>query len=117
MIYILDNEALQLLKNVMAKNNTSYQQALTQQHRRNATEQAIGTFKNYFLVGLASVDPEFPISEWVRLVAQSTFTLNLLWDICGNFIFNSTPLAPPRTITIAQEKLTHGVSWALSMHH
>ena len=47
-------------------------------HRRNAAERAIQTFKDHFIAGLASVDPQFPIQEWDRLLPQATITLNLL---------------------------------------
>jgi hypothetical protein len=47
-------------------------------HRRNAAERAICTFKEHFVAGLASVDPDFPLHLWDRLLPQAEMTLNLL---------------------------------------
>ena len=47
-------------------------------HRRNVAERAIQTFKDHFIAGLASVDPQFPMHEWNRLLPQAIITLNLL---------------------------------------
>ena len=47
-------------------------------HRANVAERAIQTFKNHFKAGLASVDEQFPIAEWDRLLDQAFLTLNLL---------------------------------------
>jgi hypothetical protein len=33
-------------------------------HRRNNAERAIQTFKNHFIAGLFSVDPNFPLKLW-----------------------------------------------------
>jgi hypothetical protein len=47
-------------------------------HRRNAAERAIRTVQNHFIAGLCSVDPNFPIHLWDRLVPQAEISLNLL---------------------------------------
>ena len=60
------------------KNNQKYELVPPHQHRCNATERAIRTFKNHFLAGLASCDRNFPIAEWGRLLPQCEMTLNLL---------------------------------------
>ena len=85
-------------------------------HRRNAAERAIRTFKAHFLAGLATCDPEFPISEWDRLLEQAEMTLNMLRTarchpklssyayIHGNHDFNKTPLAPPGTRVVIHKK-------------
>ena len=62
-LYILDNECSAELKHAMTKNNISYQRVPPHIHRRNAAERAIQTFKNHFLDGLASADPNYPIHE------------------------------------------------------
>ena len=94
-------------------------------HRRNAAERAIQTCKDHFLVCLANVDPEFPITEWDRLLPQASITLNLLRNsrmnpklsayayLFGNFDFNATPLAPPGTKVIIHEKADKPASWGL----
>ena len=70
-----------------------------------------------------SCDPDFPLSEWDRLLVQAAITLNLLRTsrvnpnlsaytcLFGNFDFNKTPLAPPGTkVLIHKKSKTHG-SW------
>ena len=106
-LYILDNECSNDLKLAIIKNNAKYELVPPHQHRRNAAEKAIRTFKNHFLSGLATCDGEFPIQEWDRLLPQCEMTLNLLrnsrynsklssWAVLnGNHDFNKVPLAPP----------------------
>jgi len=48
------------------------------QHRQNAAEQAIQTFKGHFISVLAGVDNSFPINQWDELLPQTILTLNLL---------------------------------------
>jgi hypothetical protein len=122
-MYILDNEASNELKNSMIKNNLTYQLAPPHIHRRNAAERAIRTFKNHLLAGLATADPDFPVSHWDRLLHQSILTLNLLRNsrvnpklsayayLFGNFDFNKTPLAPPGTKVVVHLKATNRASW------
>lgn len=93
-------------------------------HRRNAAERAIRTYKNHFLAGLASVHPDYPISQWDRLIFQSTLTLNHLRNsrvnpklsayayLFGVFDFNKTPLAPPGTKVLMHDKANNRASWA-----
>ena len=111
------------LKHAMTKQKTTFQLVPPHTHRANAAERAIQTFKAYFTAGLASVDPEFPVSEWDRLLQQVFITLNLLRTarvnprlsshayLYGNFDFNSTPLAPPGTKTIVHIKPETRPSW------
>ena len=125
LIYILDNEISNELKAALKKYKIAYQLVPPAQHRRNAAERAIRTFKNHFLAGLASLPQAFPISEWDRLIAQALLTLNLLRNsrlnpklsahamVKGNHDFNSHPLAPPGSQVVAHEKSTHRKSWDL----
>ena len=81
-------------------------------HLRNAAERAIQTWKQHFLAGIATLDPNFPIQEWDRLLPQCDITLNLVRSFrCqpnlsayvatfGNFNFNRMPLAPPGTCVL-----------------
>ena len=63
-LFIMDNECSNDLKFSIIKNNNQYQLVPPNQHRRNATENAIQTFKNHFLSGLATCDTKYPIEEW-----------------------------------------------------
>ena len=81
--------------------------------RVNAAERAIRTFKNYFVSILCTVDSQFPLQEWDRLLPQALLTLNLLRSsrihpslsahasMFGNYDFNRTPIAPPGTRVVA----------------
>ena len=74
----LDNEASTALKQFIAIQKTEHQLTPACQHQTNAAERAIRTFKNHFLAGLCSVDSNFPLHLWDRLIEQATITLNLL---------------------------------------
>ena len=122
--YILDNECSNDLKSALSKNNIKFQLAPPHQHRRNAAERAIQTFKNHFIAGLASTHPKFPIQEWDRLVQQAEITLNLLRNtrinpklsayeyLNGSYNFPSTPMLPPGTKIVVHEKPDQRASWA-----
>ena len=104
--------------------NIQYSFVPPHNHRANAAERAIQTFKNHFISGLSGVDPQFPIKQWDRLLEQATITLNLLRAsrlnprlsayayVFGNFNFTSTPLAPPGTRVVAHTKPTQRSSWS-----
>ena len=47
-------------------------------HRVNAAECAIQTFKDAFIAALATTDSEFPLQLWDRLTPQVSDTLNLM---------------------------------------
>ena len=66
------------MKHAFEKHNIDFQLVPPHQHRRNAAERAIMTFKNHLLAGLATCDPSFTIREWDRILDQCELTLNLL---------------------------------------
>jgi hypothetical protein len=75
----LDNEASTALKSYLQDEmDIKYQLVPPHVHRRNAAERAIRTFKNHFISGLASTNPNFPLHLWCRLVRQAEETLNML---------------------------------------
>jgi len=73
----MDNEASADIKYALTKENITYQLVPPHNHRRNAAERAIRTFKNHLAI-LAGADTNYPISEWDRFVPQAELTLNLL---------------------------------------
>jgi hypothetical protein len=91
----------------MTKNDVEYQLVPPHCHRRNTDERAIHTFKEHFVSGLASVDPDFPLHLWGRLLPQAEMTLNLLRKsrqhphltaavhYHGMVDYNKTDFAPP----------------------
>ena len=122
-IQVLDNECSQQLKEYMINNNIKYQLAAPGQHRTNAAERAIRTFKNHFIAGLCSTDEHFPLHLWDRLIEQAVITLNLLrgsrlnpqhsaWSqLNGPYDHNAWPLAPPGIHVLVHEKPDNRKSW------
>jgi hypothetical protein len=121
---VLDNECSNLLKDYMTKNKIQYQLAPPGQHRTNAAERAIRTFKNHFIAGLCSTNERFPLHLWDRLIEQAVITLNLMrgsrinpahsaWSqLFGPYNFNKSPLAPPGIQVLVHEKPDTRKSWA-----
>jgi hypothetical protein len=112
-LHILDNECSADLKKAFSKYNVLFQRVPPKEHRVNAAERAIRTFKNHFVATLNTVDSKFPLDLWDRLLPQTTLTLNLLRSsrihpslsayasLYGAFDFNRTPIAPLGTRIVA----------------
>ena len=93
-------------------------------HKVNAAERAIQIFKNHLKAGLATVDPNFPLREWDRLLPQGELTLKLLRDahsnpnllawayLFGQFDYNSTSVVSPGTKVLAHSEPGHMGSWS-----
>jgi hypothetical protein len=123
-MHILDNECPQGLKNFIRGASATLQLAPPNMHRTNAAEKAIDIWKCHFISGLSSVDPNFPMHLWCRLIAQATTTLNLLRPARlnprlsaeahrnGAFDYNRTPLAPPGTKVLVHETPANRQTWA-----
>jgi hypothetical protein len=121
---ILYNEVSKALKKAITKTGATYQLVEPGNHRVNAAERAIHTFKNHFVDGLCSTDPQFPVSLWDQLIPQAVLTLNLLHtshsnpqllahaQLYGMFDFNKTPLAPPSTRALVYKDPGNRASWA-----
>jgi hypothetical protein len=77
-IQTMENEASAALKSYFTENDMTYQLVPPHCHRRNAAERAIRTFKEHFVAGLSSVDPDLPMNLWDRLLPQAEITLNLM---------------------------------------
>ena len=104
--HILDNEAPAELKQAIRENNCRVELTPADQHRRNAAERAIQTFKGHFIAVLAGVADGFPINQWDELLPQTILTLNLLRQSNvapnisayayhhGSFDYNRMPIAP-----------------------
>jgi hypothetical protein len=120
----LDNECSKLLKTFMHDQDVDFQLVPPGMHRRNAAERAIRTFQNHFIAGLCSVDKDFPLHLWDKLIPQAEITLNLLRasrinpnvsayaQVNGTFDFNRTPLGPPGCRVLAHDKPDKRTTWA-----
>ena len=119
----MDNEASDILKDYIQSEKIDFQLVPPHNHRRNLAERAIQTFKDHFITILCSVNPDFPMHLWCKLLPQAELTLNLLRtsrinpklsayaQMHGQFDFNRTPLAIPGTKVIVHEKPSQRQSW------
>jgi hypothetical protein len=119
----LDNETSATLKESFRDLNISAEYVAPNNHRQNAAERDIRTFKNHFIATLSTADPCFPLDEWDLLLPQSEMTLNLMrpsrvhpelsaWeDLRGRYDFNRHPIAPLGTrVTVFEDPESRG-SW------
>ena len=60
--YVLDNEKSRDLLNLFLEEKVQHQLVAPYSHRNNLAERAIQTFKHHFKAGLATVNPDFPLS-------------------------------------------------------
>ena len=121
--YVLDNEVSAEFILALKKYDIDFQLVPPHIHRANLAERAIQTFKHHFKAGLATVDPDFPLAEWDRLLPQAVLTLNLLRSarsnpklsahayLFGEFNFSATPLAPPGTKVVMHKQVNNRTSW------
>ena len=122
--YVQDNEISNCMRDAFTDNQVSFQLVPPHNHRANAAERAIQTFKAHFITILTGIDPKFPIAQWDRLIPQAYMTLNLLRSarlnpnlsahafIHGEFNYNKTPLAPPGTKVVAHVKDSQRKTWS-----
>ena len=58
---IMDNDAYAAVKRLILQEKSTYQLVEPNNHCVNVAERAIHTFKNYFVAGLSSFHPKFPL--------------------------------------------------------
>jgi hypothetical protein len=104
-LLLLDNTASKFLKKYLTSTSMDIQLVPPHNHRSNAAERAIRTWKNHFIAILAAIGDGFPLHLWDMLVPQANITLNLLRgsrinpklsayaQIHGFFDYNHTPRA------------------------
>jgi hypothetical protein len=121
---ITDNQAVAALKDYLHNEQCEWQFVEPNNHRVNAAERAIQTFKTHFISGLCTTDRDFPLQLWDQLAEQAQDTLNLLRtsrhdptksayeELNGPYDFNKWPMAPPGTKAIIWEAPTRRQSWA-----
>ena len=118
-MHVMDNECSKLVKDYI-KQEQKIELMLVPPylHRANAARKIIDIFKCHFITGLATVDPDFPLHLWCRLLPLASLTLNLLrpsrinpklsaYEILeGVFDYNKHPLAPPGCKALIHEAPT-----------
>ena len=75
---VMDNECSATVATFIKSNNMKIQLVPPHNHRVNAAERAIATFKNHFIANLATLDPTCPIQLWDEFLPQVELTLNML---------------------------------------
>ena len=75
---VTDNECSKAVQNYITSQNVKYQLVEPDNHRANAVERAVQTFKNYFISGLCSVSTDFPLQLGCYFLHQAQTFLNLL---------------------------------------
>ena len=76
--YIMDNECSDDLKATLSKKKLEFQLVPTRIHRANKVERVINTFKGHLKAGLDTLNSDFPIHNWDRILTPCELTLNIL---------------------------------------
>ncbi len=77
-INVMDNECSKTVASFIRTNNIKIKLVPPHNHRVNAAERAIATFKDHFIAHLATMDPACPIQLWDEFLPQVELTLNML---------------------------------------
>ena len=75
---LMDNQAIKYIKQYLSENECKLQLAEPHNHRVNAVERAIQTFKDAFIAALATTNVNFPLQLWDKLTPQVQTCLNLM---------------------------------------
>jgi hypothetical protein len=121
---VMDNECSKALKKHIHANKMNIQLVPPHNHRVNAAERAIATFKDHFVATLATVNMLCPLQLWDKFLPQVELTLNFLrfsrcnpsilanTELYGAFNFNKTPFAPLGTKALIFDDPATRTSWA-----
>jgi hypothetical protein len=121
---VMDNQATRYIKTFLTQEDCELQLVEPQNHRVNAAERAIQTFKDAFISALATTDKDFPLQLWDRLTPQVITTLNLMrasrvdpsksaYEVLyGDYDWNRYPLAPLGCRAVVYEDGDTRGSWA-----
>ena len=121
---VTDNQATTPIKAFIKKEGCKWQFVEPNNHRINAAERAIQTFKNHFISGLSSTDKHWPLQLWDHLTKQATTTLNILRksqiyptksayeQLKGHtYDWNAHPMVPPGTRAVMHVDAVTRTSW------
>ena len=121
---VMDNQATKVIKAYLTPREVALQLVEPHNHRVNAAERAIQTFKNRFVGALGTTDADFPIQLWDKLTPQVQDSINLLrqsrvnpaisaYEVLeGPYDWNRYPIAPLGTKAIIYEDSDTRASWA-----
>jgi hypothetical protein len=74
----MDNQATKHIKALLVEQQCKLQLVEPHNHRMNAVERAIQTFKDAFIPALTTTDSEFPLQLWDKITLQVQDTLNMM---------------------------------------
>eukprot|EP00804_Cyclotella_cryptica_P022894 CCRYP_005101-RA/>CCRYP_005101-RA protein AED:0.41 eAED:0.41 QI:0/-1/0/1/-1/1/1/0/240 len=106
---VMDNQCSKAVEKYIRSTNATIQLVNPDDHRVNAAERAIQTWKEHWLSGMGTLNPTCPIQLWCQFIEQGQDILNLLRVsrvnpklsayavLEGQFNFDKTPLAPVGT--------------------
>jgi hypothetical protein len=121
---VMDNEYFATVEKYIRDEKINIQLVPPHNHRVNAAEQAIATFKEHFIAALTTVDMHCLLQLWDKFLPQVEPTLNMLrfsqrnpnksanQEVYGSFDFNKTPLAPLGTKSLIYNDPASRASWA-----
>ncbi len=120
----MDNQATKIIKAYLTPQQVRLQLVKPHNHRINATNQAIQTFKNHFIVVLGTTNANFTFQLWDKLAPQVPDSINLLRRSCvhpncstnktlkGPYNCNRYPMDPSGTKAIIYEDSNMHALWA-----
>jgi hypothetical protein len=122
-LYVMDDECSTAVERYIRSEKINIQLVPPHNHRANAAEQAIATFKEHFIATLATVNQLCLLQLWDEILPQVELTLNMLrfsrhnpkisanQEVYGAFNFNKTPRAPPGMKALIYDNPTSRASW------
>ncbi len=120
----MDNQASQVIKEYLTLQHCKNLRVEPNNHRVNAAERAIQTFRAHFISAMATTDSKFPLQLWDRLTPQVENTLNMLRPsrldptmleyeaLHGPYNWNRFPLASPGCKAVIYKSPEARGSWA-----
>eukprot|EP00970_Alexandrium_tamarense_P017799 scaffold11398_cov137-Alexandrium_tamarense.AAC.1 len=121
---VIDNIVSKAVQSFLEEHQIGMQIVEPHNHRVNAAERAIQTFKDHYIAGLSTTDKDFPLQLWDQLLEQAQDSLNMLRTsrvnprlsayhvLEGPHDFNRMPWAPPGTKAVIYDAADARTSWA-----
>ena len=113
---ITDNQGTTLIKDLHKTKGCKWQFVEPSNHRVNAAERAIQTYKDHFISGLCLTGVDWLLQLWNQLTLQAVITMNLLrtsridptksayHQLHGHkYGWNAHPMAPPGNKAVIYE--------------
>jgi hypothetical protein len=121
---VMDNQVTRYIRMFLSEEECDLQLVEPHNHRVNAAERAIRTFKDAFISALTTTDKDFPLQLWDKITPQVIITLNMMRAsrvdptksaheiLYGAYDWNRYPLAPLGCRAVIYEDGNTRGSWA-----